>query len=74
MARYEDYEKDSNTPNSHLKTTTLGATYYIKDKTRITANYLMRDAEDSPIVTAQETSATGDKIGNLILVQMLVAY
>ena len=73
-ARYEDYEKDSNTDDRHLKTTTLGATYYIKDKTRITANYLMRDAGKSPVVIAQETSATGDLIDNLILVQMLVAY
>lgn len=74
MARYEDYEKDSNTSESHLKTTTVGATYYIKDKTRITANYLMRDAGKSSVVTAQETTATGKDIGNLILVQMLVAY
>jgi len=74
MARYEDYEKDSNTDNSHLKTTTLGATYYLKGKTRISANYLMRDAEDSSIVKAQETDAAGTRIDNLILVQMLVAY
>lgn len=74
MARYEDYEKDSNTDDSRLKTTTLGATYYIKDKTRITANYLMRDADKSSIVTAQETTATGDKIDNLVLVQLLVTY
>ena len=74
MARYEDYEKDSNTADSHLKTTTLGATYYLKGKTRISANYLMRDAEDSSIVKAQETDAAGTRIDNLILVQMLVAY
>ena len=74
MARYEDYEKDSNTDDSHLKTTTVGATYYIKNKTRITANYLMRDADDSSIVTAQETTAKGNDIGNLFLLQMLVAY
>lgn len=74
MGRYEDYEKDSNTDNSHLKTTTLGATYYLKGKTRITANYLMRNADGSTIVTAQETDASGARIDNLILVQMLVAY
>jgi len=74
MARYEDYEKDSNTVDSHLKTTTLGATYYLKGKTRISANYLMRDAGDSSIVKAQETDAAGTRIDNLILVQMLVAY
>ena len=74
MARYEDYERDSNTPDSHLKTTTVGATYYLKGKTRITANYLLRDVESSSIVTAQETDALGSRIGNLFLVQMLVAY
>ncbi len=74
MARYEDYERDSNTPNSHLKTTTLGATYYLKGKTRITTNYLLRDAESSSIVTAQETDAAGSRVGNLFLVQMLVAF
>jgi len=74
MARYEDYEKDSNTVDSHLKTTTLGTTYYLKGKTRISANYLMRDAGDSSIVKAQETDAAGTRIDNLILVQMLVAY
>lgn len=74
MARYEDYEKDSNTANSHLKTTTMGATYYLKGKTRITANYLLRDADSSAIVTAQETDAVGTRISNLFLVQMLVAF
>lgn len=74
MARYEDYEKDSNTSDSHLETTTVGLTYYIKDKTRISANYLFRDAESSQIVTAQETTATGSDIGNLFLVQMLVSF
>lgn len=74
MARYEDYERDSNTANSRLKTTTLGATYYLKGKTRITANYLMRDAESGSIVTAQETDAKGGRIGNIFFVQMLVAY
>ncbi|MBI3815396.1 MAG: hypothetical protein HY279_13155 [Nitrospinae bacterium] len=74
MARYEDYEKDSNTANSHLKTTTLGGTYYIKDKTRITANYVMRSPDNSSIVTAQETDAKGNKISNIFFVQMLVTY
>ena len=74
MARYEDYEKDSNTDNSHLKTTTLGATYYLSGKSRITANYLLREGDSSPIVKAQETSATGSDIGDLVLVQFLVAY
>jgi phosphate-selective porin len=74
MARYENYEKDSNTVDSGLKTMTLGATYYFKDKTRITATYLIRDAGSSSIVTAQETDAKGSKISNLLLVQFLVAY
>lgn len=74
MARYEDYEKDSNTANSRLKTTTLGATYFLKGKTRITANYLIRDADSGSIVTAQETDAKGSRIGNIFFVQMLVAY
>jgi phosphate-selective porin len=74
MARYEDFERDSNTPDSHLKTTTMGATYYIKDKTRITVNYLIRKADVNSVVTAQETDATGGKIGNLFILQILVAY
>lgn len=74
MTRYEDYEKDSNTPDSHLKTTTVGVTYYFKGKTRITANYLIRDAQGSPIVTAQETDAAGHRIGNLFLIQALAAF
>lgn len=74
MARYEDYEKDANTEDSRLKTTTLGATYYLKGKTRLTANYLMRDAGDSSVVTAQETDATGSKIGDLFLVQAILVF
>lgn len=74
MARYEDYEKDSDTKESHLKTTTVGTTYYFKGKTRITANYLIRDADSSSIVTAQETDAKGSSIDNLILVQLLVSF
>lgn len=74
LARYEDYEKDSNTGSSHLKTTTLGMTYYLKGKNRITANYLIRDAGDSPIVTAQETDATGSRIGNIFLVQAITVF
>lgn len=74
IARYEDYDKDSNASNSHLKTTTLGVTYYLKGKTRISANYLIRDADSSSIVKAQETDATDARIGDLFLVQMLVAY
>ncbi len=73
-ARYEDYEKDSNTTNSHLKTTTVGATYYFKEKTRISVNYLIRSPDNSNIVSAQETEAVGNRIGNLLLVQMLVSY
>ncbi|MCC7202375.1 MAG: hypothetical protein IT393_06935 [Nitrospirae bacterium] len=74
MARYEDYEKDSDTGDSHLKTTTLGVTYYLKGKSRITANYLIRDAGNSSIVTAQETDATGSRIGNLVLVQAITVF
>lgn len=74
LARYEDYEKDAYTENSHLRTTTLGGTYYLKGKTRITANYLMRNSDPSSIVTAQETDAAGYKIGNLFLMQALVAF
>lgn len=74
LGRYEDYEKDSNTANSHLKTTTVGATYYVKGKTRFTANYLMRDADANTIVTAQETDATGTNIGNLFILQALLAF
>ncbi len=74
MARYEDYEKDSDTGDSHLKTTTLGMTYYLKGKSRITANYLIRDAGASSIVTAQETDATGSRIGNLVVVQAITVF
>ncbi len=74
LARYEDYEKDSNTDDSHLMTTTLGITYYLKGKNRITANYLMRDAGKSSTVTAQETDAAGSTIGNLFLVQAITVF
>ncbi len=74
MGRFEDYEKDSNTPDSHLRTTTLGAAYYIKGKTRVTANYLIRKADSSNIVTAQETDAAGSNIKNLFIVQALLAF
>lgn len=74
LARYEDYEKDSYTGNSRLRTATLGGTYYLKGKTRITANYLIRNPQGSPIVTAQETDATGSNIGDLFLMQALLAF
>lgn len=74
MGRYEDYEKDSNTADSRLKTTTVGLTYYLKGKTRISANYLVRNAGGSTTVTAQETDAAGKRIGNLILLQALLAF
>ncbi len=74
LARYEDYEKDSNTDDSHLKTTTIGMTYYLKGKSRITANYLIRDAGKSSIVTAQETDATGSRIGDIFLVQVITVF
>ncbi|MCC6543808.1 MAG: hypothetical protein IT392_04815 [Nitrospirae bacterium] len=74
LARYEDFEKDSNMGDSHLKTTTFGMTYYLKGKSRITANYLIRDAGKSAVVTAQETDATGSRIGNLFLVQAITVF
>lgn len=74
MGRYEDYDKNYNMPNSRLKTTTIGTTYYFTGKTRISANYLIRKADSSSVVTAQETDATGSKLGNLFLVQMIVTY
>lgn len=74
MGRYEDYKKDSNTPQSHLKTTTLGAGYYITGKTRIVANYLIRSTDSSSIVTAQETDAVGSNIKNLFILQALLAF
>ncbi len=74
MGRYEDYEKDSNTADSRLKTTTVGATYYLKGKTRVTANYLFRDAGTNSIVTAQETDATGSRIGDLFIMQAILAF
>ncbi len=74
MARYEDFDKDSNTPDSHLRTTTLGAGYYITGKTRIVANYLIRNAGSSSIVTAQETDAAGSRIKNMFILQALLAF
>lgn len=74
LARYEDYDEDNNTGNSHLKTTTAGITYYFKGKNRITVNYLIRNADSSPIVIAQETDATGSMIGNLSFAQAIVVF
>ena len=86
MARYEDYEKDKNTAGSHLKTTTLGLTYYLKGKTRISANYLLRDSGTSSIINAQETNAKNTdadpkknieqvtRIGNLFLLQLITTF
>lgn len=74
MGRYEDYEKDSNTDDSRLKTTTMGLTYYLKGKTRISANYIVRNAGGSTTVTAQETDALGKRIGNLFLLQALLVF
>lgn len=74
LAIYEDYDEDNNTANSHLKTTTAGITYYLKGKNRITVNYLIRNADSSPIVIAQETDATGSMIGNLFIVQAIVVF
>lgn len=74
LARYEDYDEDNNTANSHLKTATAGITYYLKGKNRITVNYLVRNADNSPIVIAQETDATGSMIGNLFIVQAVVVF
>lgn len=74
MGRFEDYRKDSYTADSDLKTTTLGAAYYIKGKSRIAVNYLIRNPGGSPIVTAQETDATGSRIGNLLLIQALLVF
>lgn len=74
LGRYEDYEKVSNTANSRLRTTTVGATYYLKGKTRLTANYIIRDADANTIVTAQETDAAGSNIGNLFILQALLVF
>lgn len=74
MGRYEEYEKDSNTADSRLKTTTMGVTYYLKGKTRISANYLVRNAGGSTVVTAQETDAAGARIGNLFLLQTILVF
>lgn len=74
LGRYEYFEKDRNTGDSGLEVTTVGATYYLKGKTRITANYLFREPGQSNIVTAQETNATGSAIGDLFLLQALIAF
>lgn len=74
MGRYEEYEKDSNTPESTLRTTTAGLTYYLKGKTRISANYLFRDAGASQIVKAQETNAAGSDIKDLFLLQAILVF
>ncbi|MBW7957536.1 MAG: hypothetical protein H3C68_06535 [Deltaproteobacteria bacterium] len=74
LGRYEDFEKDAGTADSRLKTTTVGATYHISGKNRITANYLFRDAGANPIVTAQETNATGRNIGDLFLLQAILVF
>jgi hypothetical protein len=52
----------------------MGVTYYLKGKNRVAVNYLVRNAGSSPIVTAQETDATGSRIGDMLLVQTLVAF
>lgn len=74
LGRYEDFEKDAGTSDSRLRTTTVGATYHISRKNRITANYLFRDAGASPVVTAQETNATGQNIGDLFLLQAILVF
>ena len=74
LGRYEYFEKDSNTVDSGLEVTTVGATYYLKGKTRITANYLFREPGQSNIITAQETNATGASIGDLFLLQALISF
>lgn len=74
MGRYEEYEKDSNTADSTLKTATAGLTYYLKGKTRISANYLFRDAGGSAVVNAQETNAAGGEIKDLFLLQAILVF
>lgn len=74
MGRYEFFEKDRMTPDSGLEVKTVGAAWYLKGRTRIAANYLFRDPGTSPIVTAQETGATGAAIGDLFVVQALVSF
>jgi hypothetical protein len=74
MGRYEYFEKDRNTAGSGLEVTTLGASYYLKGKTRLTANYLFREPGESAVVTAQDTNATGAAIGDLLLFQALIAF
>jgi len=74
VGRYEYFEKDRNTDSSGLEVTTLGVSYYLKGKTRLSANYLFRSPEASPIVTAQDTNATGAAIGDMFLLQALIAF
>lgn len=74
MGRYEYFEKDRNTADSGLEVTTVGATYYLKGKTRIAANCLFREPGQSSIITAQETNATGAAIGDMFLLQALISF
>lgn len=74
LGRYEYFEKDRNTKDSGLDVTTIGATYYIKGKTRLVANYLFRSPGESAIVTAQETNAAGAAIGDIFLLQALLSF
>ncbi|MBI5745943.1 MAG: hypothetical protein HZA13_02955 [Nitrospirae bacterium] len=74
LGRYEWYEVDKNTANSKLKTTTLGLLYNFTGKTNLRLNYLMRDPDSSSAVAAQGSAAKGDKIGNMLLLSLLVAF
>ncbi len=40
----------------------------------IVANYLIRNADSSSIVTVQETDAAGSKIKNMFILQALLAF
>lgn len=88
LLRYEQFEVDSNTSDSNLDSITLGALYNFTGKTNFRVNYIIRDAGESSIVTAQETGATattgtsgttypvptGTDIDNLIIAQLLVSF
>lgn len=74
MGRYEYFEKDRKTAGSGLEVATMGVSCYLKGKTRLSANYLFRSPEESPIVTAQETNAAGAAIGDMFLAQALIAF
>lgn len=74
IARYEWYEVDKDTANSELKTTTFGLLYNFVGKTNLRLNYLIRDPDGSNIVTAQGSAAKGDKIGNMLLLSLLVSF